>query len=125
MPGSVRVARGMMWVAVVLVVCAGLALVGLLGQYTDELPQSAKLLLAILGGVAIASVVLIGVLAAKMSSRRRWVRITILVLETLNIGTGLLSLVNEFNAGTLFGIGYAAVIVALLCTDDARVWFDR
>ncbi|MFI7707236.1 hypothetical protein [Nonomuraea sp. NPDC049480] len=122
MPQSVSVARICMWIQ------AGMGLVGLLllfillGSAPAGAVESA-LLIAL--AVPLATILLIGFLAMRITSRRGWVRTTGLVVEFLLVLLGILELLGDVSLGNVLGILLAAVVFGQLCKSSSATWFDQ
>ncbi|MFC5823152.1 hypothetical protein [Nonomuraea insulae] len=122
MPQSVSFARICMWVQAVL----GLAGLFLLLILLGGAPAGA------VGGALVASLVLplvtillIGFLAMRVSSRRRWVRVCGLIVESLLVLGGVWQLGSGVSFGNVLGLLLAALVFAQLCRSTSALWFDR
>lgn len=122
MPQSVSVARICMWVQAVL----GLAGLFLLLILLGGAPAGA------VGGALVASLVLplvtillIGFLAMRVSSRRGWVRVSGLIVESLLVLGGVWQLGSGVSFGNVLGLLLAALVFAQLCRSTSALWFDR
>lgn len=122
MPQSVSVARICMWIQ------AGMGLFGLflllilLGS-APEAAVGGALLIALT--IPAATILLIGFLAFRISSRRGWVRTTALIVEFLLILLGIWELVGEASLGRVLSVLVAAVVFGQLVKSSSATWFDR
>jgi hypothetical protein len=122
MPQSVSVARICMWIQ------AGMGLFGLFLLFIllGSAPEAAvggALLIAL--AVPAATILLIGFLAFRISSRRGWVRTTALIVEFLLILLGIWELVGEAGLGRVLSVLVAAVAFGQLVKSSSATWFDR
>jgi hypothetical protein len=121
-PQSVSVARICMWIQ------AGLGLVGLFLLFIllGSAPAGAiggALLLAL--SIPLATILLIGLLASRIGSRRGWVRTAGLVVEFLLILLGIWEVLDGASFGNVLGVLLAAVVFGQLCRSSSAMWFDR
>ncbi|GAA3818271.1 hypothetical protein GCM10022226_43530 [Sphaerisporangium flaviroseum] len=121
MPREVTTARWVMWVQVALSL---LALVLLGFALTSAIDLSGGGLLLLLG-LGIVTTILLGVLAARYPSRRRWVRITAFVVEGLLILDWGYNVASDFTVTSLFNVILPVIVVILLSRPAASAWFDR
>ncbi|SEG79026.1 hypothetical protein SAMN05444920_104663 [Nonomuraea solani] len=122
MPPSVYVARVCMWIQAVLGMVGLLLLLILLGSVPVGTVRGA-LLFAL--AVPLVTIVLIGFLAARLISRRGWVRVCGLVVELLLVLLGIWRVVNGVSFGNVLGVLLAALAFAQLCRASSARWFDR
>ncbi|MEV4290296.1 hypothetical protein AB0K40_32715 [Nonomuraea bangladeshensis] len=120
-PQPVSLARICMWVQAGLGTVGLLLLLTLVGGMEADAAGAAVLLFA----VPVGAILLIGFAASRMTSRRRWVRVAGLVVESLLVLNGLWSLLGEVSVGTLANMALAAAVVWLLFTRQSAAWFDR
>ncbi|SEU33621.1 hypothetical protein [Nonomuraea wenchangensis] len=120
-PQPVSLARICMWVQAGLGAVGLLLLLTLVGGMEANAAGAALLLFA----VPLGAILLIGFAAYRMTSRRRWVRVAGLVVESLLVLNGLWSLLGEVSLGTLLNMALAAAVVWLLFTRQSAAWFDR
>ncbi|MFG2071582.1 hypothetical protein [Nonomuraea maritima] len=122
MPPSVAVARFCMWAQSILGLVGVLLLATLLG---GALPTGVVGAFLLWLAVPLATLALIGFLAARMSSRRGWVRTAGLVMEALIVFLGGWQLLDGVTVGNLLGVAMAGVVFWLLCGSSSATWFDR
>ncbi|MEV4216765.1 hypothetical protein [Nonomuraea sp. NPDC049725] len=123
MPGLVRAARVILIVQLAFSLF-GLVLISPVITVMFSEPRVAALLL-----VSFATVVLMGVLISRWSSRRKWVRWGGIAFETVLLASNLIltAIDGEFSWLTPISPGIIlplAIVVALLRTPAAH-WFDR
>ncbi|MGW6494481.1 hypothetical protein [Nonomuraea angiospora] len=119
-PRPVRIAQGWMYVQAFLGIAASVLLVALLAP-SGPLPGSVWALI----GVSVAFYVGLGVLGGLLDSRRRWIRITALILETLMIIQGGVSMITGPNLGTAVGLIVAVVAARYLAHEETARWLHR
>lgn len=64
-------------------------------------------------------------LGGLLDSRRRWIRVTALILETLMIIQGGVSMITGPNLGTAVGLIVAVVAVRYLAHEETARWLHR
>jgi hypothetical protein len=126
MPGTVRAARTIMCVQMVLT----LVMTVILALLFVELGWNANLLRTLLYGIVSTAVIVL--MVVKMRSRRKWVRWTGIGIQGVNV---ISFMVGAFigsssgasavpNAGGLLGLGLSVAVIALLLTPSSTAWFD-
>ncbi|MET9247122.1 hypothetical protein [Nonomuraea sp. NPDC003709] len=119
-PRPVRIAQGWMFVQAFVGMLASVLLVALLVP-NGPLPGAVWAYI----GVSFAFYVGLGVLAALLDSRRRWIRVTALILEILMILQGGLSMITGPNLGTAVGLTLAVVATRYLAHEETARWLHR
>ncbi|WP_188189076.1 hypothetical protein [Nonomuraea sp. SYSU D8015] len=76
-------------------------------------------------GIPLATILLIGFLAIRISSRRGWVRAAGLVVELLLVLLGIWEVLGGISLGNVLGVLLAAVVFGQLCKSSSATWFDR
>ncbi|YCK33039.1 hypothetical protein ACNF49_02725 [Actinomadura sp. ATCC 39365] len=117
-PRSVQLAANWMGVQCCIGILALAFLLPMAGAY-GPIPGA----VLVWAGVTFAFYILIGVLAAKLSAGRRWVRRTALTVEILMLGSGALSLFTGPNIGTVVALAIATVITCYLSTRETAEYF--
>ncbi|MEU4224744.1 hypothetical protein AB0F17_10635 [Nonomuraea sp. NPDC026600] len=124
MPGTVRAARTIMCVQMVLT----LVMTAILALLFVQVGWSAIVLLPLLFGIATAVVIVLVVV--KMKSRRKWVRWTGIGIQGVNVISyvvGAFTGSNGFatpSAGEFLGLGLSVAVIALLLVQSSAAWFD-
>ncbi|MFG1690310.1 hypothetical protein ACGFNP_59890 [Nonomuraea sp. NPDC049269] len=123
MPGTVRAARTIMCVQMVL----SLIMTAILALLFLQVGWNATLLLTLLYGIAGAVVVVLVVV--KMKSRRKWVRWTGIGIQGANVisyvaGAFTGSNAGAPNVGEFLGLGLSVAVIALLLVPSSAAWFD-
>ncbi|MET8865497.1 hypothetical protein ABZW11_21375 [Nonomuraea sp. NPDC004580] len=114
MPGTVRAARVLMCVQVLMeVVLSALVLL--------PLALNGFLVLNFVLGVAVA--VLAGAMVVLMRTRRRWVQWVGLAIEGLLAANALVGLMGTGSVGAVAGLALAVGVIALLLTPSSNGWF--
>jgi hypothetical protein len=123
MPQAVKTARLLMWIQV------AIPLLGFVVLFIFFLGGSTGIgglgILPFVLILSLAITVLVGVLAASCTSRKRWVRITALVIESLMILEEGYGLVTGPSFNGLISLTLAVVVVVQLSRPVASAWFDR
>lgn len=119
MPQSVSFARICMWVQAVLGLAGLFLLLILLGSAPAGGALAASLVLPLV------TILLIGFLAMRVFSRRRWVRVCGLIAESLLVLGGVWQLGSGVSFGNVLGLLLAALVFAQLCRSTSALWFDR
>lgn len=122
MPRAVSVARICMWVQAVMGLVGLFLLFVLLGSVSAG-PASGAVLAAL--AVPLLTILLIGFLALRISTRRSWVRACGLVVEFLVTLLGLWQLLGSVSLGNVLGVLLAGVAFGQLCRSPSATWFDR
>ncbi|MGW0806146.1 hypothetical protein [Nonomuraea sp. NPDC002799] len=122
MPRSVTVARICMWIQTILGLVGLFLLFVLLGSAPVSTVRGA-LLVALL--VPLATILLLGFLASRMPTRRGWVRVCGLVVESALILLGIWELANGVTFGNVLGVLLSGAVFAQLCRSSSGTWFDR
>ncbi|SDG32734.1 hypothetical protein SAMN05421505_103202 [Sinosporangium album] len=125
MPRDVSVARAIMWVQAGLGVIALLFLIIFLSEVPAEADLGPTGLLLFLPTTV--TTVLLAVLASAVRSRRKWVRITALVVQGLGLLGPLITTasgesVTVFN---LLGMLLPLVVIWMLARSASAEWFNR
>ncbi|MFD1147044.1 hypothetical protein [Saccharothrix hoggarensis] len=77
------------------------------------------------GSVALVLAVLLILCAVRAPRRHRWVRTTVIVIQTVNLVAGVPALFIADPVPALIGMGLAATVLVLLAKSEAQTWFDR
>ncbi|MDF5755571.1 hypothetical protein [Spongiactinospora sp. TRM90649] len=120
-PQPVVIARRLMWGQVVLGVLGILIILLALANIGGGAMATATLLLAV--GIISTGVLVALILACK--TRRKWVRIAIIVVEALLVLDRAIQLLTGPNIGTLLYLALSIPVIVLLARRDAAAWFDR
>ncbi|MBT2234657.1 hypothetical protein [Nonomuraea sp. NEAU-A123] len=119
MPGTVRAARTIMCVQMVLT----LVLTAILALLFTQVGWNAAVLLPLLYGIA--SAVVIVLVVVKMSSRRKWVRWTGIGIQGVNVISFVVgAFTGAPGVGELLGLGLSVAVIALLLVPSSTAWFD-
>ncbi|MDA0633684.1 hypothetical protein OUY22_09665 [Nonomuraea sp. MCN248] len=126
MPGPVRTARILLWIDIALMGVTVVLLLFAAADVTGHAPQEAtRLIMVILWSVVL--VVLIAFLTVKLSARRRWARVGLIMVMALNILGYLVNLLA--NGGLAFsailGLALAVAVIVCLVHQDARAYLDQ
>ncbi|MBB2913160.1 putative membrane-anchored protein [Streptosporangium becharense] len=128
MPPDVRTARRLMWVQIVIAVVGFLLLVLLVffagGFAAEGISVTTDVPTSFYAGVAF--IMLMGVLAANLATRKKWIRNLAAVLEALLILNQIyLWITAGLTILSLFDFLLAVVVITQLYGRHARRWFDR
>ncbi|MFD1547160.1 hypothetical protein [Nonomuraea guangzhouensis] len=122
MPGTVRAARTIMCVQMVLT----LIMTAILALLFAQVGWNAIVLLPLLYGIA--SAVVIVLVVVKMKSRRKWVRWTGIGIQGVNVISYVVGAFSGSgaapNVGELLGLGLSVAVIVLLLTPPSTAWFD-
>jgi hypothetical protein len=126
MPRSVHAARVLMVIQVVLSLPGVVLILTDLPEYYGPSSLGAWLFVLSLSLLSVVTVIAVAALAAAFSSRKGWVRITAVVVETIVAMDRVFGLTTgEFIPLQFAGIVLAAFVIVLLGHRDAARWFGR
>ncbi|MFI6503789.1 hypothetical protein [Nonomuraea typhae] len=115
MPGTVRTARTLMSIQLLMTILVNVLLFLPLAITGILLPN-------LFFGIGMS--VLVGLLIVKMRTRSRWVRWASGVIQIVLVATSIAGLVGGPSAGAFAGLALAAAVFALLLTPSCAAWFD-
>lgn len=118
MPGTVRAARTIMCVQLVLTLL--LTVILMLGL--SQLGWNGTLLLILLNGIV--SIGVTGLVVFKMGTRGKWVRWTGLGIQGLSVIGSVMGGFSGVSAGQLVGLVLPVAVIVLLLTPPSAAWFD-
>ncbi|MFB9838826.1 hypothetical protein [Actinoallomurus acaciae] len=125
MPGAVVAARVILWIKVALVTFALLALWALSDDVREELTPAENRALTLLLVWMLVYACAIAYLAVRMGGRRRWIRIAVIVAESLSGVSGVITLVSgNGNLGHVVAIGLAVTVIACM-SGEAKYYFTH
>jgi hypothetical protein len=126
MPSPVRTARTLLWIDLVLMALAAgvlLLTVAALSRSGDTTLGDGVLLILLWQAVVFVATL---TLTIKLSSRRRWVRIGLIALMTLNvIGYVFNVFTGAGNLGTFLGLGLSIAVIVCLTKADSKQYLDQ
>lgn len=123
MPGAVIAARVILWIKVALVTFALLALWALSDDVREKLTPAENRALTLLLLWMLVYACAIGYLAIRMGGRRRWVRIAVIVAESLSVVSGVITLVTGSGSfGNVVAIGLAVTVIGCM-SGEAKYYF--
>ncbi|MET7458865.1 hypothetical protein [Nonomuraea sp. NPDC005501] len=115
MPGTVRAARTIICIQLVITVLLNVILFLTLAVHG---------ILLVVFFFELGASVLIGLVVIKMRSRARWVRWLGGVIEIALVANAVVGLSGGPNAGALAGLALAVAAIALLLTPSSAAWFN-
>lgn len=126
MPPPVRTARILLWINIALTGLAVVFLTLLAIAASSQGPGTGLGLLFLVMVLSVIPLVLTIVLTARIASRRRWVRVGLIVLMAVNIVGYLLNMVNGGSPAPA-GLALALSVAVLICMlrQESRAWFDQ
>ncbi|MGW0806145.1 hypothetical protein [Nonomuraea sp. NPDC002799] len=122
MPQPVRAARIAMWVQVAFGIFGLYLLFNLYREVALRTADWSMLLYLVPDVVVVA---LIGVLAVRASSGRKWVRISALVVEGFVLIAYAYPLFEDFTASGLLRLALPVIVIAQLLRAASTAWFAR
>lgn len=119
MPGPVRAARILLWIYIALMALVALGLTAIMAALTAPGP----FLLIVAWSFLILAVTV--VMTIKLSSRKRWVRIGLIVVMAMSCIGYLINVTSGLSLGTLLGLGLSIAVIVCLFQQDSRDYLDQ
>ncbi|MGI5267563.1 hypothetical protein ACQEUU_00250 [Nonomuraea sp. CA-218870] len=125
-PGPVLTAQILLWIDIALMGVAVVVLLFTAAGEAGQTPQEATRLVMVILWSAVL-VVLIAFLTVKLAARRRWARVSLVVVMALNVLGYLVNLLANggLALSAILGLALAVSVIVCLVHQDARAYLDQ